>query len=89
MSLLLALLACTASDKDTTLTSDSGGDSAEPECGRVRGTPGVMLFQADDAVRASVDAPDATTDSHSVAGLGSLVMCFEKSTRMNRAIPSA
>lgn len=68
MLLLLALLACTSSDKDTTPTSDSGGDSAEPECGRVRGTPGVMLFQADDAVRASVDAPDATTDSHSVAG---------------------
>ncbi len=68
MLLLLALVACTSSDKDTTRTYDTGGDTGNPECGRLRGTSGVMMFQADDAVRASVDAADPTTDSHSVAG---------------------
>lgn len=65
--LLLLSLACTGAVADKTLTYDSG-DSGTPECGRVRGTAGILMFQADDAVRAPVDAAESDTDSHSVAG---------------------
>jgi hypothetical protein len=66
MTLLLALLACTDKDGDT--DPIDSGDTGLPECGRVRGTQGVMMFSEGDVVHAPTEAPDATTPSHSVAG---------------------
>jgi hypothetical protein len=64
---LLALLGCT--DKGFTLDTGDLVDTGVPQCGRVRGTEGILLYQDDgNAIRSPVDAPDAVDNTTGVAG---------------------
>lgn len=65
--LLSFFLACTGKDGDETVTVDSV-DTGLPDCGRVRGTRGVMMYTEGDVIHAPVDAADTEISTHGIAG---------------------
>lgn len=66
---MTALAACTGDDP----IYDTGTPPGTPQCGRVRGTTGVLLYQGGgDTVASPNDVPDATSRTTSVAGLDDL-----------------